>query len=65
MIIVNGQSEAGAVGLTIADFLRQRKAPIENIVVEKNGEIVHRADFETVKIVENDHLELISFVGGG
>ncbi|MEE8825536.1 hypothetical protein LASUN_05980 [Lentilactobacillus sunkii] len=65
MVLVNGAEESGVVGQTIAEFLNQRSAPIENIVVEQNGAIVHRADFDTTKISENDKLELISFVGGG
>lgn len=65
MVLVNGAEESGVVGQTIAEFLNKRSAPIENIVVEQNGTIVHRADFDTTKISENDKLELISFVGGG
>ncbi|GAD16988.1 sulfur carrier protein ThiS [Lentilactobacillus otakiensis] len=65
MVMVNGEQEYGVVGQTITEFLTQRSAPIENIVVEQNGNIVHRADFDTTKISENDKLELISFVGGG
>ncbi|GAA3187570.1 sulfur carrier protein ThiS [Lentilactobacillus kefiri] len=65
MVTVNGQQESGAVGQTITDFLNKRDAPIDNIVVERNGDIIHRADFDHVKISENDKLELISFVGGG
>ncbi|MFR0567007.1 sulfur carrier protein ThiS [Lentilactobacillus parabuchneri] len=65
MVMVNGKKETGVVGETILDFLKKREAPIENIVVEQNGKIIHRADFDTTKISENDKLELISFVGGG
>ncbi|PAK80012.1 thiamine biosynthesis protein ThiS [Lentilactobacillus parakefiri] len=65
MVMVNGEQESGVIGQTITEFLKQRNAPIENIVVEQNGKIVHRSEFDTTKIGENDKLELISFVGGG
>ncbi|GHP14530.1 hypothetical protein YK48G_19550 [Lentilactobacillus fungorum] len=65
MVMVNGEQESGVIGQTIAEFLKQRNAPIDNIVVEQNGTIVHRSEFDTTKIGENDKLELISFVGGG
>ena len=65
MVMVNGEQETGDVGETILDFLKKRDAPIENIVVEQNGKIIHRTDFDTTIISEYDKLELISFVGGG
>ncbi|MCH4171621.1 MAG: sulfur carrier protein ThiS [Lactobacillus sp.] len=65
MVIVNGQAESGIVGQTITEFLTKREAPLENIVVERNGDIVHRADFDVTLVAENDKIELISFVGGG
>lgn len=65
MVMVNGEQESGMVGQTITEFLKQREAPIENIVVEQNGKTVHRSEFDTTKIADNDKLELISFVGGG
>lgn len=64
MVTVNGQEEDVA-GQTVIDFLKKRNVPIENIVVERNGDIVHRAQFDKVKLESGDKVELISFVGGG
>ncbi|GAF37889.1 sulfur carrier protein ThiS [Lentilactobacillus farraginis] len=64
MVTVNGQEE-NVAGQTVIDFLKQRNAPIENIVVERNGEIVHRSEFDKVTLASGDKVELISFVGGG
>lgn len=64
MVTVNGQSEDVA-GQTVLDFLKARKAPVENIVVERNGDIVHKAEFDKVTLESGDKIELISFVGGG
>jgi sulfur carrier protein len=38
---------------------------MQNVVVELNGEIIHRDQLDTKILVENDKVELISFVGGG
>lgn len=35
------------------------------IAVERNGEIVRRADHATTMIVDDDVLEVVRFVGGG
>ncbi|MFD1125687.1 sulfur carrier protein ThiS [Lentilactobacillus raoultii] len=64
MVTVNGQEE-NVAGQTVIDFLKQRNAPVDNIVVERNGEIVHRAEFDQVTLAAGDKVELISFVGGG
>ncbi|GEP24742.1 MAG: sulfur carrier protein ThiS [Lentilactobacillus diolivorans] len=65
MVTVNGHETTGVVGQSITEFLTKRDAPLANIVVERNGEIVHRADFDHTLVEKNDKLELISFVGGG
>lgn len=65
MVMVNGENEPTAAGQNILSFLQQREAPINNVVVELNGEIVRRPEFESTYLGDNDKLELISFVGGG
>ncbi|KRK98150.1 hypothetical protein FD04_GL001128 [Secundilactobacillus odoratitofui DSM 19909 = JCM 15043] len=65
MVIVNGEPTQVTDGQTILAFLTARQTPVENIVVERNGEIVRRVDYDTTYIDPNDNLELISFVGGG
>lgn len=65
MVIVNGTEEQQVAGQTITAFLIAREAPIDNIVVELNGEIIHRQQFDDTQLTENDRVELISFVGGG
>ncbi|GAX08259.1 MAG TPA: thiamine biosynthesis protein ThiS [Lactobacillus sp.] len=65
MVTVNGEPLAEAAGKNLLTFLQQREAPIDNIVVELNGTIIHRPEYEQTLIKPNDKLELISFVGGG
>lgn len=65
MVMVNGEPAQQAAGQTVLAFLTGRQASVDNIVVELNGEILHRPQFETTQIQPDDKLELISFVGGG
>ncbi|ANZ60363.1 thiamine biosynthesis protein ThiS [Secundilactobacillus paracollinoides] len=65
MVIVNGTEEQHVAGQSITAFLTARDAPIDNVVVELNGEIIHRPQFDDTQLNENDKVELISFVGGG
>lgn len=65
MVTVNGTKEEGKAGLSVADLLAQRAVAVENVVVELNGEIIHRAEFAQTQLKDNDKVELISFVGGG
>ncbi|WP_282803645.1 sulfur carrier protein ThiS [Secundilactobacillus kimchicus] len=65
MVTVNGQQEVNVAGKSVAQFLSDRQSPIENIVVEVNGDIVHHSEFDTTILKTTDKVELISFVGGG
>lgn len=50
---------------TIKDLVNQYKMDPAKIVVERNGEIVHRDLFETLSLQEDDVIEIARFVGGG
>ncbi|MCH5461303.1 sulfur carrier protein ThiS [Lactobacillus sp. LC28-10] len=65
MVTVNGEPLADAAGQNLLTFLQQRQTPVDNVVVELNGTIIHRPEYEQTLIQPNDKLELISFVGGG
>ncbi len=63
-ITVNGR-EIVFYKKTVRDLLDQYKMDPKKIVVEKNGEIVHREAYETVELKEGDIVEIARFVGGG
>ena len=47
------------------EFLLQEGYIKEQIAVERNGEIVPKAQFEQVMLSDGDVLEIVHFVGGG
>ena len=64
MVKINGAA-CDAAGKTVAESLQGTDYDIRRIAVERNGEIVPKAQYENVKIEDGDTLEVVSFVGGG
>lgn len=64
-VVINGEPHDIPAGLTVQALLRYLNVNEERIAVERNQEIVRRADWTTTHIEENDRLEIVHFVGGG
>lgn len=65
-MMVNG-SEERLLGddMTLELFLAHRGLQAGSVVVERNGDVVERAQFDAVRLKETDSLEILRFVGGG
>ena len=64
MVKVNGE-EIAADGKMLLDYLEEADYVPARIAVERNGEIVPRAAYESVQLAAGDVVEIVSFVGGG
>ena len=64
-ITVNGEAREVASGATVADLLAQLGVQTVRVAVERNLDIVPRANYHTVVLTAGDTLEVVSFVGGG
>ncbi len=64
-MIVNGEKAAWETGLTVEKLLETRNYRIDRVAVEKNGEIVPKKNYPIEEILEEDRIEIVSFVGGG
>ena len=62
---VNGKEMNLDDGITIDELLSEIKFNKERVVVEVDGIIVSRDDFDSFKLKENNTIEVVSFVGGG
>lgn len=49
----------------MADWLLANNYNLARIAVEKNGEIVPKAQYQSTVLQAGDSLEIVSFVGGG
>ena len=64
MVIINGEGQSLA-GTALSDYLETTDYDPGRIAVERNGEIVPRADYGTTILEDGDQVEIVSFVGGG
>ncbi len=62
---INGKEIALATGTSVLTYLQQQHYQLDRIAVEYNGEILTRVQYATVILQPEDHLEIVSFVGGG
>jgi thiamine biosynthesis protein ThiS len=50
---------------TIADLLRECHAEAGRTAVMVNGDVLRKGSFETVRLSDGDHVELIVIAAGG
>jgi thiamine biosynthesis protein ThiS len=64
-VVVNGERRAIGSGVTVRGLLAELGLDPAHVAVERNREIVPRADFEHTTLQPEDTLEIVTFVGGG
>lgn len=64
MVIINGE-EKDVAGKSVSEYLAIANFNMARIVVERNGEIVPKADYDSTVLADGDEIEVVSFVGGG
>lgn len=64
MVKINGV-QMDIAGSTLAQYLSTTNYDPKRIAVERNGEIVPKAQYEQTVLEDGDSLEVVSFVGGG
>ena len=64
MVKING-NDVEAVGKTVAEYLAGTNYDCRRIAVERNGDIVPKAQYEKTVLQDGDTVEVVSFVGGG
>ena len=64
-IEVNGESREVETGETLSDLIKRLALVPERLAVERNREVVRRADWPQTTLSEGDRIEIVHFVGGG
>jgi sulfur carrier protein len=64
-IVVNGSGQSHPHPLTVRDLLQEMALAGKKIAVERNGEIVPRAEHAATLLADGDRLEIVVAVGGG
>lgn len=64
MVKVNGEVlDIG--GRTLTEYLAATDYDPKRIAVERNGDIVPKAQYSETVLMDGDSIEVVSFVGGG
>ncbi|MBE6794839.1 MAG: sulfur carrier protein ThiS [Ruminococcaceae bacterium] len=64
MVKINGK-DLNIAGKSIAEYLAATNYDTKRIAVERNGDIVFKAQYEETVLCDGDSVEIVSFVGGG
>ena len=64
LVKVNGTA-LDIAGKTVSEYLATTNYDPQRIAVERNGDIVFKAEHDVTVLQVGDSLEIVSFVGGG
>ncbi len=64
-VTVNGIADAPAPGASVADLLERLRIATPRVAVERNREILPKAQYGTTVLAEGDDYEVVELVGGG
>ena len=64
-IQVNGEDRDVPEGTTVGALARHLDVRPDRVAVEVNLQILDRQEFDRRELREGDHVEIISFIGGG
>ena len=64
MVKVNG-TELDIAGKMLTEYLATTNYDMKRIAVERNGDIVPKAQYGETMLRDGDSIEVVSFVGGG
>jgi thiamine biosynthesis protein ThiS len=64
-IELNGEPRSIPAPSTVADLVAHLGLKPEQVAVERNKQLVRRADHAAVHLADGDRLEVVTFFGGG
>ena len=64
MVKINGE-ELKVAGKSVSEYLATTNYDPKRIAVERNGDIVPKAQYDETMLCDGDVVEVVSFVGGG
>jgi len=64
-ITINGESRTVEGSPNLSELVQSLGLQVSATVIERNGEIVDKSQFEQIQVEPGDQLELVRFVGGG
>jgi thiamine biosynthesis protein ThiS len=64
-VVINGESRELPVGLNVLEMLGHLGIAANRVAIERNRDILPRAQWDQTSVEANDSYEIVQFVGGG
>ena len=64
-IKINGKFTSINENLSLSNFLKELKIHLKKVEIELNEEIIDKNNLKTIKLKNNDKIEIVHFIGGG
>ena len=64
-IRVNGQLLTIDHNLSLLNYTKKIKVPLNKVAIELNQEIMDKSKLGKIKLKNNDKIEIVHFIGGG
>jgi thiamine biosynthesis protein ThiS len=64
-VTINGESREIPDGLSVADLLGHLGLAFDRVAIERNRDILPRAQWRETAVKPSDSYEIVHFVGGG
>jgi sulfur carrier protein len=64
-VVINGQPRTVNAGTTVSALIGELGLADRKVAIERNREVVPRAQHATTVLADGDRLEVVTFVGGG
>jgi sulfur carrier protein len=64
-IVVNGEAREAAGGVTVTQLLEALGIHGGRVAIERNLQILPRAEWNATRVAAGDRYEIVQFVGGG
>lgn len=64
-VTINGERREVPDGMNIATLIEHLGMRIDRVAIERNLDILPRAQWQETRVQANDSFEIVQFVGGG
>ena len=64
-IKINGKIKSIIQDSSLSLLLKNLKIPLNKVAIELNEEIIDKKKINKIKLIKNDKIEIVHFIGGG
>lgn len=64
-VVINGERREIPEGLTVVQLIEHLAMPADRVAMERNFDVLPRAQWAVTKVEPNDTFEIVHLVGGG